>query len=207
MASMGILRSCCLLPPKPKAKPLILLPRPLQITRKSKTAVALARMSYNSNSNPTPTPATDRLISVVSYTLPFFNSLHYGRYLFLQFPNLGLLFDPILPLVNLYRSIPYSSFVAFFALYLGVVRNPSFSNYIRFNSMQAVTLDVLLVVPILLQRIFTPGRSGLGFRLMVWSHNLLFLFTLVCFLYSVTYCVLGRTPHLPFVADAAARQI
>lgn len=199
----GILRSC-LLTPRPKPKPFV--PRPfLQTTSKSKSTLVIPRMSYNSD--PTPTPATDRLISVVSYTLPFFNSLHYGRYLFLQFPNLGLLFDPILPLVSLYRSIPYSSFVAFFALYLGVVRNPSFSRYVRFNSMQAVTLDVLLVLPLLLQRIFTLGSSGLGFRLMVSAHNLLFLFTLVCFLYSVSSCVFGRTPHLPFVADAASRQL
>ncbi|XP_028770627.1 protein TIC 20-II, chloroplastic [Neltuma alba] len=202
-AGNGILRSCRLTP-RPKPKPFV--PRPfLQITTKSKSTPVTPRMS--SNFDPTPTPAADRLISVVSYTLPFFNSLHYGRYLFLQFPNLGLLFDPILPLVALYRSIPYSSFVAFFALYLGVVRNPSFSRYVRFNSMQAVTLDVLLVLPLLLQRIFTPGRTGLGLRLMVWAHNVLFLFTLVCFLYSVASCVLGRTPHLPFVADAASRQI
>ncbi|XP_054802284.1 protein TIC 20-II, chloroplastic [Prosopis cineraria] len=201
-AGTGILRTCLL--PAPRPKPLV--PRPfLQMTLKSRTALVIPRMSYNSD--PTPTPATERLISVASYTLPFFNSLHYGRYLFLQFPSLGLLFDPILPLVTLYRSIPYSSFVAFFALYLGVVRNPSFSRYVRFNSMQAVTLDVLLVLPLLLQRIFTPGRSGLGFRLMVWAHSFLFLFTLLCFLYSVASCVLGRTPHLPFVADAASRQL
>ncbi|KAJ1443579.1 Chloroplast protein import component Tic20 [Sesbania bispinosa] len=105
------------------------------------------------------------------------------------------------------RSIPYSSFVAFFALYLGVVRNPSFPHYVRFNAMQAVTLDVLLVIPLLLQRIFSPGRAGIGFRVMIWSHNAIFLFSLACFLYGVVSCVLGRTPYLPFVADAASRQI
>ncbi|KAL5564527.1 hypothetical protein UlMin_027691 [Ulmus minor] len=159
------------------------------------------------SSNPTTTPATDRLISAVAYTLPFFNSLQYGRYLFMQVPQLGLLFDPLLPLISLYRSIPYSSFVAFFALYLGVVRNPNFSHFVRFNSMQAVTLDVLLVLPLLIQRIFSPGRSGVGFRVMVWGHNVLFVFSILCFLYSLSSCILGRTPHLPFVADAAGRQL
>ncbi|KAF2286432.1 hypothetical protein GH714_016890 [Hevea brasiliensis] len=153
-------------------------------------------MSYN------PTPATERLISAVAYTLPFFNSLQYGRF-FAQYPSLGLLFDPLIPLLNLYRSIPYASFVAFFALYLGVVRNPSFSQYVRFNSMQAVTLDVLLVVPLLLARIFNPGRSGLGFKLMVWGHNAVFLFSCFCFVYGLVSCVLGKTPYLPFVGEAA----
>ncbi|PKI66921.1 hypothetical protein CRG98_012684 [Punica granatum] len=158
-------------------------------------------MSYSS------TPATDRLISAVAYMLPFFNSLQYGRFLFLKYPALGVLFDPILPLLSLYKSVPYASFVAFFALYLGIVRNPSFSHYVRFNSMQAVTLDVLLVIPLLLQRILSPGRAGLGFRLMVWGHNAIFVFSVLCFLYSVASSILGRTPYLPFVADAAGRQL
>ncbi|KAK9141246.1 hypothetical protein Scep_010927 [Stephania cephalantha] len=151
-------------------------------------------------------PATDRLISAVSYFLPFFNGLQYGRYLFVQYPQLGLLFDPIFPLLSLYRSVPYASFVAFFALYLGVVRNPSFSRFVRFNSMQAVVLDVLLALPLLLQRVFNPGR-GLGLRLMVLGYNSMFVFIGACFLYGLVSCVLGRTPYLPFVASAADRQL
>ncbi|KAB1203406.1 Protein TIC 20-II, chloroplastic [Morella rubra] len=161
------------------------------------TSTTITRMSYN------PTPATDRLISAVAYTLPFFNSLQYGRFLFHQYPSLGSLFDPLLPLLSLYRSIPYSSFVAFFALYLGVVRNPRLSRYVRFNAMQAVTLDVLLVLPLLLQRVLSPGRAGVGFKIMLWVHNVLFVFSVFCFVYSVVCCVLGKTPYLPFVADAA----
>lgn len=73
--------------------------------------------------------------------------------------------------------------------------------------MQALVLDVLLVVPLLLQRIFTPGRAGLGFKLMVMGHNALFLFVVFCFVYSWVSTILGRTPYLPFVADAAGRQL
>ncbi|XP_042508340.1 protein TIC 20-II, chloroplastic [Macadamia integrifolia] len=151
-------------------------------------------------------PATDRLISVVAYFLPFFNGLQYGRFLFTRYPNLGLLLEPILPFLSFYKSIPYASFVAFFALYLGVVRNPSFNRYVRFNSMQAVVLDVLLVLPLLIQRIINPGK-GLGFRFLVMGYNAIFVFIVACFLYSVGFCILGRTPYLPFVADAAERQL
>ncbi|TKY65336.1 TIC 20-II [Spatholobus suberectus] len=153
-----------------------------------------------SNTSP---PPTERLISIAAYTLPFLNSLQYGRYLLAQHPGLALLFDPIVPFLAFYRSVPYSSFVAFFALYLGVVRNPSLPRYVRFNAMQAVTLDVLLVVPLLVHRIFSPAPGPL----VVWSSNAVFVFSLVCFLYGVASCVVGRTPHLPFVADAASRQI
>lgn len=73
--------------------------------------------------------------------------------------------------------------------------------------MQAVTLDVLLVVPLLLTRILSPGRGGLGYSLMIWGHNVVFLFSCICFVYGVVSCILGRTPYLPFVADAAGRQV
>lgn len=191
--------------------PITLKPKPVtpffSPLPKPRNAVVSARMSNNFSSSSSSPPATDRLISVTAYVLPFFNSLQYGRYLLSQYPNVALLFDPIVPFLSLYRSIPYASFVAFFALYLGLVRNPNFSHYVRFNAMQAVTLDVLLVLPLLLQRIFSPGRAGLGFRVMVWAHNAIFLFAVLCFVYSVASCVLGRTPYLPFVADAASRQI
>ncbi|KAF6154119.1 hypothetical protein GIB67_043089 [Kingdonia uniflora] len=158
------------------------------------------------NSSYQAVPATERLISAVAYCLPFFNGLQYGRFVFTQYPKLGLLLDPILPLLNLYRSIPYASFVAFFALYLGVVRNPSFTRYVRFNSMQAVVLDVLLVLPLLVQRVFSPG-SGVGLRLLVTGYNAIFVFIVMCFGYSLGHCIVGRTPYLPFVADAADRQL
>ena len=178
--------------PRPRPRP---HPRPLPPSRPS------IIMSYST------VPATERLISVAAYCLPFFNGLQYGRFLLMQYPSLGLVLEPILPILSFYRSVPYASFVAFFALYLGVVRNPGFSRFVRFNSMQAVVLDVLLVVPLLVNRIFNPGRAGVAFRLMVMAHNAIFVFLVACFLYSIGFCILGKTPYLPFVADAADRQL
>lgn len=155
----------------------------------------------------TTTPAADRLISAASYFLPFLNGFQYGRYLFMQYPNLAPLLEPVIRLLGVYRSVPYASFVAFFALFLGVVRNPNLSRYVRFNAMQALFLDVILVLPLLIQRILSPGRGGLGFQMMVMGHNAIFLFIVLCFVYSLGCCVLGRTPYLPFIADAAGKQL
>ncbi|KAM7502985.1 hypothetical protein LguiB_001889 [Lonicera macranthoides] len=185
-----------------------LLPNPLRSTvhisskrRTSSSTLQPISASYDS------VPVTDRLISAAAYFLPFFNGLQYGRFLIAQYPRiLGPALEPLLPLLSLYRSVPYASFVAFFALYLAVVRNPSLSRFTRFNAMQAVVLDVLLALPMLVVRIFSPGQAGLGFKLMVLGHNVIFVFLVLCFVYSVAYTILGRTPYLPFVADAAGRQ-
>uniref|UniRef100_A0A1D1ZB59 Protein TIC 20 n=1 Tax=Anthurium amnicola TaxID=1678845 RepID=A0A1D1ZB59_9ARAE len=171
------------------------LPRP-------RRPVTTTTMSYR-----TPVPASERLFSALAYALPFFNSLHYGRFLFARFPSLGLAIEPLLPLVAAYRSVPYASFVAFFALYLGVVRNPAFGRYVRFNAMQAVVLDVFLALPTLVQRVLGTPAGGLGFRLLELGYGAIFAFAAACFLYGVVSCVLGKTPYLPIVASAADRQL
>lgn len=189
--------------PKPSA---VLLPHPLKSTlqfrlRSPKPTTTTTRCSY------TPTPASDRLISAASYFIPFFNGLQYGRFLFAKYPILAAPFEPLIPLLSLYHSVPYASFVTFFGLYLGVVRNPSFSRYARFNALQALVLDVLLVLPVLLQRIIAPGRTGIGLKLTAWTYSGLFLFVVACFVYGLVSSILGKTPYLPLVAQAAGRQL
>ncbi|WOG83031.1 hypothetical protein DCAR_0102205 [Daucus carota subsp. sativus] len=185
------------------------LPHPLRSTLPTPTlrrfTPHLKPLKISASASSTPVP--DRLISAAAYFFPLFNGLQYGSFLFQQYPRiLGPILGPILPFFNAYRSIPYASYVAFLALYVGVVRNEGFSRYVRFNAMQAVVLDVLLVVPLLIQRIFSPGRSGIGFNLTVIGYNFLFCFVVTCFVYSLVHSVLGKTPYLPFVADAAGRQ-
>ncbi|KAJ0253213.1 hypothetical protein HA466_0122770 [Hirschfeldia incana] len=193
---------------KPSAAP---RPRPLSFPTTSTISLRPSPKrpsTFTTRASYTPTPATERVISIASYALPFFNSLQYGRFLFAQYPKLALLVEPIFPILNLYRSVPGASFVAFFGLYLGVVRNTSFSRYVRFNAMQAVTLDVLLAVPVLLTRILDPGHGGgFGMKAMMWGHTGVFVFSFMCFVYGVVSCLVGKTPYIPLVADAAGRQL
>ncbi|KAI3459126.1 hypothetical protein Pfo_015789 [Paulownia fortunei] len=213
MASIPLLR-LSLLPHhhhqhnKPTA---LLLPHPLKPNLPSPThlrhPLPKPTTTITTTCSYTPTPAIDRLISAASYFLPFFNGLQYGRFLFTKYPILATPFEPLLPLLSLYHSIPYASFVTFFGLYLGVVRNPSLSRYARFNALQALVLDVLLVVPVLLQRIITPGRSGIALKLTAWAYSGLFMFVVACFVYGLVSSIVGKTPYLPFVAEAAGRQL
>lgn len=188
----------------------LLLPTTLLFRRPAaplrRTFPTPTRVAPRASNQPATAPAADRLASAAAYFLPFFNGVQFGRFLFSRYPSLALAFEPLFPLMYLYRSLPYGSFVAFFALYLGVVRNPAFSRYVRFNSMQALVLDVLLSVPLLLQRIFNP-TSGLGLKMVVMGYDFIFVFIVTCFVYSVVSCVLGKTPHLPIVAAAAGRQL
>lgn len=152
-------------------------------------------------------PATDRLISAAAYTFPFFNGVQYGYQLFAAFPPLAVAMGPIVPLISAYRSSPFASFCAFFALYLCVVRNPTLSRYVRFNAMQALVLDVLLSLPLIVGQIFAPGRPGIAAQIMAAGHSCVFVLVALTFVYNLVSCILGRTPNLPFVGDAARRQV
>ncbi|XP_008809673.2 protein TIC 20-v, chloroplastic-like [Phoenix dactylifera] len=165
---------------------------------------AVAARAKNNNSGTDP---ADRLIAAACYLYPFLDGVQYGRYVLAQFPAFQVLLQPLLPAIRLFRSSPLNGFLLFLTLYFVVVRRPSaFSHYVRFNTMQAIVLDVLLIFPDLLERTFNL-REGLGFELLQSVDSTVFLFLLVSLVYGSTSCLLGHVPRLPIVAEAAERQV
>ncbi|KAK7320316.1 hypothetical protein VNO77_29683 [Canavalia gladiata] len=148
----------------------------------------------------------DRLISALCYFYPFFDGIQYGKYVITQFYPVQAIVQPLVPAIRVFKSFPLNGFLVFLTLYFVVVRNPNFSKYVRFNTMQAIVLDVLLIFPDLLERGFNP-RDGLGLDLIMSLDSTMFLFLLVCLIYGSSSCLLGQIPRLPIVADAADRQV
>ncbi|PON94016.1 Chloroplast protein import component [Trema orientale] len=148
----------------------------------------------------------DRLISAVCYFYPFFDGVQYGKYIITQFSPIQTLIQPLIPAIKVFKGFPLNGFLVFLTLYFVVVRNRNFSRYVRFNTMQAIVLDVLLIFPDLLERSFNP-RDGLGLDLMMSLDSTVFLFLLVSLIYGSSSCLLGQLPRLPIVAEAAERQV
>ncbi|XP_019183431.1 PREDICTED: protein TIC 20-v, chloroplastic [Ipomoea nil] len=148
----------------------------------------------------------DRLISAIAYFYPFFDGVQYGKYVITQFTPVQALIQPLVPAIRVFKSFPLNGILVFFTLYFVVVRNPNFSRYVRFNTMQAIVLDVLLIFPDLLERSFSP-KDGLGLDLMMSFDSTVFLFLLVSLIYGSSSCFLGQLPRLPLVAEAADRQV
>ncbi|KAK9939761.1 hypothetical protein M0R45_016450 [Rubus argutus] len=107
--------------------------------------------------------------------------------------------------IRVFKSFPFNGFLVFLTLYFGVVRNQNFSRYVRFNTMQVIVLDVLLIFPDLLERSFNP-RDGVGLDVLMSLDSTVFLFLFVSLIYGSTSCLLGQVPRLPIVAEAADRQ-
>ncbi|XP_050215512.1 protein TIC 20-v, chloroplastic [Mercurialis annua] len=190
--------------------PLSLTPKPISIsfkipsltlTRPRKATLITAKSNGKDSAD-----VGDRLISAVCYFYPFFDGVQYGKYVLTQFSPIQTLIQPLIPAIRVFKSFPFNGFLVFLTLYFVVVRNNNFSRYVRFNTMQAIVLDVLLIFPDLLERGFNP-RDGLGLDLLMSLDSTVFLFLLVCLMYGCSCCLFGQIPRLPIVADAADRQV
>lgn len=167
------------------------------------SSIAQARLGGYSA---TPEPA-ERILASLPYLLPFLSAFPYARYLIYMYPTVKAVMKPVLPMVAAFHGVPFGSFIAFFAVYLGLANNTSFSRFVRFNAMQALLLDVLLVLPRLLETVLTPASSGLGLKIYAHSQSFIFIFTASWVLFSVVSSMLGQWGRIPFVGEAAEAQL
>ena len=150
------------------------------------------------------TTVPDRIFASLPYLLPLIDGLQFSGFLFRQFPVLQLLFIPLAPLMKI-SDLPLASVIIFFALYLGVVRNENISHFIRFNAMQAILLDIVLMLCGLVLPIFSNGLQ-VAF-IAETLYNMVFLGAFAAFVYAVVQSLLGRYAEIPPLSDAVYMQV
>ena len=150
-------------------------------------------------------PLWQRLLGLLAYLLPWSDALNFGREIYGLFPWIQYLVLPATPVLLLQRAIPFGGFLLFLVLFLVVVRNPQVPYFLRFNVLQAILLDIVLVV---LSLAFNVLLSPLGNSLMLRTlNNTVFIGTLVLVLYALVQCSRGREPDLPSLSEAARMQL
>jgi len=92
------------------------------------------------------TDTKDRIFAALVYLLPLYSAFAFGIFIFQQIPFLGAaLAIALYPLAFLYSSLgSFGSLIIFLVLFFAVVRNPRISHFIRFNTMQAILIDILV---------------------------------------------------------------
>ena len=91
--------------------------------------------------------------------MPLLDGLRYSRFFFQQFPQTIFLLQPLQPLVSMYYRVPFAGVISFFAIYMGLAENQTMSRFVRFNAMQAIIVDVCLVLPGM-SSVLSPAMSG-----------------------------------------------
>jgi hypothetical protein len=150
-------------------------------------------------------PTWQRLLAAAAYLLPWSDAIPFGRSLFGLFPFLQWLSVPALPVAMLQQMVPFGGLVLFLALYLGVVRNGQVPYPIRFNVLQAILIDiVLVVVSLAFNLLINPLGSGFALRTL---SNSVFLGTLVVVLFGVVQNLRGKDADLPTISEAVRMQL
>jgi uncharacterized membrane protein len=151
------------------------------------------------------TTVSDRIFASLPYLLPLIEVFVFGRYLLSEFPPLQLLFLPLLPLLRIYYGVRYAGMIIFFALFLLVVRNEKISHFIRFNTMQAILLDIIIFLFSILTDVVGLVPSG-GFAIQTLSTTI-FIGIVGAVGYSVIQSVSGRYAEIPAISDAVYMQV
>ena len=153
-------------------------------------------------------PVPDRVVAFLPYLVPLLDGLRYSRFFFAQFPQAIFLLQPLQPLASMYFRIPFAGMISFFAIYMGIAENRTLSRFVRFNGMQAIILDVCLVLPGMIEYVLSPGRlSGVAFEMYRMCYNCVWLFVLVAFCLAAVGCLSGQMYKLPFIGDAADMRV
>ncbi len=152
------------------------------------------------------TTVPERIFACLPYLLPLIEGLAFGQYLFRQFPIFQVILLPLLPVLKLYSSIPFAGLIVFFALFFLVVRNEQIAHFIRFNTMQAILLDIVVILCSLILSVLGPVLQNSSFILET-LFNMVFLGLIAAVIYSVAQSLLGRYADIPALSDAVYMQV
>lgn len=149
-------------------------------------------------------PIWQRLLAALAYLLPWSDALPFAQGLYQLVPGLQWLTLPALPLKLIQQSVPFGGFLLFLVLFLLVVRNPQVPYSIRFNVLQAILLDIVLVLLWMGFSILLNPIGGFALRTL---NNTVFLGALVLMGFALLQCLRGKDPDIPTVSEAVRMQL
>ncbi len=137
--------------------------------------------------------------------LPWADAIKYGNELFVNYPISQVLIIPAIPITMLEQTIPIGNFLLLLILFLGLARNPKAPYFIRFNTMQALLINLILLIIDNLTILFVQ-LSGPSILIEIFG-KLIFIMTLTTVIFTSIRCLQGIEPDLPGISNAAKMQI
>ena len=153
-------------------------------------------------------PVWQRVVAPLVYLLPWSDAIPFGGPLFQQYPWMQWFTLPVLPLALLERSVPFGlgGLLLFFVLFLAVVRNPNVPYFLRFNTLQALLTDIVIMVLGFAFGILLRPIAG-GSLLLGTLSSTVVVAVLAILLFALVECWRGREPDLPGISQAVRMQL
>lgn len=155
-----------------------------------------------------------RFYSCLPYLLPMSAGVIYGAVLFQQFPLLILPFIPFIWIYSNVLSFPLVPFLGltgefflFMGLYFLVVRDARIPRFIRFNTMQALLMQIVLFIgQILFQFLEQLSNAALPSIISAIFANTMFIGVMLLTGYAVYQSIKGEYSDIPTLSQAASFQ-
>lgn len=176
---------------------------------KKEEAAATALKAQLDLVNDKPPTLQEKAISILPYLFPLLDGVQFGKYILLENPD-NVFVAAIAILFGLFRSIPFSGLIAFFALNF-LSGNLKINRLIRFNMQQAIFLDIALFFPGLLGALYGilfSGVAKLPESVTVLSSDAIFFTLLIAVAYCTGSSLLGYTPDkIPVISNAVEQRM
>ncbi len=108
------------------------------------------------------------------------------------------------PIAKIEESLSFGSFLLFILLFAGIVRNPKVPYFVRYNSCQALLIDIALIIITYLFRILPIVELGSIISIL---SSIIFIFSICIFIYSIFQCIYGIEPEIPLISKSVRMQI
>lgn len=109
------------------------------------------------------------------------------------------------PFVGIYYSSQFAPLVVFFLLFLSVVKNTKLHHFVRFNAMQGIMLDIVVML-FSIVRAYFPAEfrwSAILVTFDMFSWNI----SMGTILYCVFWTLWGKYADVPYVSDSVYMQV
>lgn len=146
-----------------------------------------------------------RVFAAVMYVIPWIDTLTLGREIFHTFPQTILLYLLPAPFVSIYYANNFMPLIVFFLCFLAIVKNTKLHHFVRFNTMQAIMLDIGVMLFNILRAYF-PAEIRWSI-IMVLFDKFSFLACMATILYGVFFTLRGFYADIPFVSEAVYIQV
>jgi uncharacterized membrane protein len=155
-----------------------------------------------------------RFYSCLPYLLPMSAGVIYGAVLFQQFPLLVLPFFPFIWLYGNVLAFPLvpvlgltGEFFLFIGLFFLIVRDDRVPHFIRFNTMQALLMQIVLfIAQLFFQVIQQLSSNALPSIISTTVANTIFIGTILLAGYAVYQSIKGEYSDIPTLSQAASFQ-
>ena len=150
-------------------------------------------------------PLWQKVLGAIIYLLPWSDAIPFGAFLFNDIPQLQWLVIPAIPIIFIQNAIPFGGIILFFILFLSIVRSPKASYFLKFNTLQAILIDIgIIITGLAFQILFKPLGSSL---IISTLSSTILIGALAMTSFSIWKCLQGEEPDLPGISEAVRMQL